>query len=231
MSQNSALPFDNLTENAATIADVSLVVRARFVEAADTFVHLSVRNLRPSHAKSYWPDIQPDPMDHVDIRLRFRPSASAISRAEEVFYSWTLDLVESEESRILLSRWSICMAAKHIAGSFRDFCKFSGRSRSTAERRLRNEFSNLSAQLIKKANLLHQPDWSRVVPMMPNSVTDFDKVETPMARSPGFWLPEDAKPVFDPDSPDLEALGKRLEKANALREREARRRAKLEAAA
>ncbi|GAC1042280.1 DUF6362 family protein [Rhizobium sp. No.120] len=231
MNQTNALPFDRLCENAATVADVSLVVRARFVEAADTFVHLSVRNLRPGHAKSYWPDIQPEPMDQVDIRIRFRPSAAAISRAEEVFYGWMLELVKSEENRILLSRWSICMAARHIAGSFRDFCKNSGRSRSTSERRLRNEFNNISGVLIKKANLLHQPDWSRVVPMMPNSVTDLDKVETPMARSPGFWLPEDAKPVFDPDSPDLEALSKRLEKANKLREREARRRAKLQVAA
>lgn len=231
MNPNNALPSDGLTETAATIADVSLVVRGRFVEAADTFAHLNVRNLRPGHATTYWPEIQPDPMDRVDTPLRYRPSASAISRAEEVFYEWMLQIVKDEEARILLSRWSICLAARHITGSFRDFCRKSGRSRSTAERRLRNEFSNISGELIKKANLLHHPDWTRVVPMMPNSVTDLDKVETPVATSSSFWLPEDAKPVFDAESPELEALSERLEKANKLREREARRRAKLREAA
>lgn len=227
MNQNSALQFDDLSESAAVIADASLIVRARFIEAADTFLHLNVGAIRPAVARGYWPDIRPEPMDHVDIRLRYQPSASAISRAEEVFYGWMLTIVGDQEGRILLSRWSICLAARHIAGSFREFCRKTERSRSTAERRLQNEFRNISAELLKKPNLLHEPDWSRMVPMLPNSANDLDKVETPMAASSSFWLPEDAKPVFDAESPELEALSKRLEKANKLRDREARRRQKL----
>jgi hypothetical protein len=80
MNQNSALLFEDLTESAAQIADASLIVRARFVGAADTLPHVNVRGLWPAALKAFWPE---HALDYKEVRLRYRPSASAISRAEE----------------------------------------------------------------------------------------------------------------------------------------------------
>ncbi|ENN87837.1 hypothetical protein RHSP_47988 [Rhizobium freirei PRF 81] len=132
----SISPFEDLSQQAAEIADLSLVVRGRFVEAADTMVHLDVRGVRPDRMRTLWPEVLPEPMDHADIRVRYRPSAAAISRAEEVLQDWLRIHVRDEERRILLSRWSVCLAAPYVAGSFRDFCARTGRVRRTAERRI-----------------------------------------------------------------------------------------------
>ncbi|WFU89483.1 hypothetical protein QA644_10805 [Rhizobium sp. CC1099] len=53
MNQNTALRFEDLTEDAAQIADASLIVRARFVEAADTLLHIDVRGLRPASLRAF----------------------------------------------------------------------------------------------------------------------------------------------------------------------------------
>lgn len=198
MNQNIDLRFE-LSEAAATVADTSLIVRARFVEAADTMAH-DVRNIRPAVLRAFWPE---HILDYKEVRTRYRPTASAISRAEEVMYGWLLQHVTDEERRVLLGKWSMCLAAPQIAGSFR------------------NEFSSITSALLKAAQSLHEPDWSRVSPMMPSSATDLDKVETPVATSQTHWQPADAKPIHDPDSPELAKLIKRLERANRRRQKAA----------
>ncbi|WFU89482.1 hypothetical protein QA644_10800 [Rhizobium sp. CC1099] len=134
-------------------------------------------------------------------------------------YGWLLDHVKDEDRRVLLGKWSLCLAAPHIGGSFRDFCKETGRIRRTAERHLQSEFQRISSAIIKFPESLQEPDWSRVSPMMPNSAIDLDKVGTPVAKHDLHWLPGDAKPFHDADSPELAALIKRLEKANRKRAR------------
>ena len=213
MNQNSALRFDDLTESAAMIADASIIVKARFVEAADTMLHVHVRGLWPADLKAFWPE---HILDYKEVRLRYRPNSSAISRAEEVMYGWLLQ-VNDDDRRVLVSNWSMCLAAPHVAGSFRDFCRQTGRIRRTAERHLQNEFQRISSDLIKLPQSLQEPDWARVSPMMPNSATNLDKVRTPAAKHDLHWLPGDAKPYHDPDSPELAALIKRIEKANRKR--------------
>jgi hypothetical protein len=213
MNQNSALRSD-LSEQAASIADTSLIVRARFVEAADTLLHVDVRGLRPAALKGFWPE---HILDYKEVKLRYRPTSAAISRAEEVMYGWLLEYVTDEERRIILGKWAMCLAAPHVGGSFRDYCQKTGRIRRTAERWLHNEFQSISSALVNFSQSLHEPDWSRVSPMMPNSSTDLDKVRTPVAKSETHWLPADAKPYHDPDSPELAALIKRIEKANRKR--------------
>ncbi|MFA1674812.1 hypothetical protein ACDY97_19105 [Rhizobium mongolense] len=126
------------------------------------------------------------------------------------------EYVKDEDRRVLLGKWSMCLAAPHVAGSFRDFCRETGRIRRTSERHLQNEFQRISSELIKFPQSLQEPDWSRVSPMMPNSATDLDKVRTPVAKHD---LMDGAKPVYDPLSPELAELVKRLEKANRRRER------------
>jgi hypothetical protein len=216
------LQFDDLSQRAADIADLSLIVRARFVEAADTMVHLDVRGIRPDRMRTLWPEVLPEPTDHADIRIRYRPSAAAISRAEEVLQEWLRVHVRDEERRILLSRWSVCLAAPHVAGSFRDFCARTGRVRRTAERRIQGEFQSLAGALLAIAPLLQEPDWSRIAPMMPNSPGGAERVKPPASRHKTHWLPDDARPVFDAASPELAELAKRLEREN-------RRRAKMKA--
>lgn len=223
MNQNIALRFE-LSEDAAQIADASLIVRARFVEAADTLGNMEVMNLRPAAIRSFWPSFPAETIGGVTVgyaingnRVRHRPSASAISRAEEVMYGWMLEYVGSEERRYLLGRWSVCMAAPHISGSFRELCQKENRIRRTAERHIQSEFESISSALIKNAKSLHEPDWSRVSPMMPNSAIDLVKVRTAVPKHETHWLPASAKPSHNPDSPELAALIKRLTKANRKR--------------
>ena len=54
--------------------------------------------------------------------------------------------------------------------------------------------------------------------MMPNSATDLDKVETPVGNYPLYEMEPGSKPIFDPDSPELAKLIKRLERANRKRQ-------------
>lgn len=229
MSQSTALQFDDLSESAAIVADMVLIVRARFVEAADTMNNMEVSNLRPAVMRSFWPDYPADSISGVSLgyaingnKVRHRPSASAISRAEEVMYGWLLDYVKDEDSRVLIGKWSMCLAAPRQAGSFRQFCQKTGRVRRTAERRLLNEFTSISSTLLKSVQSLHHPDWERVSPMMPNTCTDFDKVGTPVARHDLHMMTEGSRPTHDPESPELLALVKRLQKAK--RQRETRKR-------
>ncbi|NLR96633.1 hypothetical protein HGP17_07280 [Rhizobium sp. P38BS-XIX] len=218
--QRPASQFDGLSHRAAQVADLSLLVRARFVEAADTMVHLDVRGVRPDRMRTLWPDTLPEPTDQADIRVRYRPSAAAISRAEEVLQEWLRLHVKCEEHRILLSRWSVCLAAPRVAGSFRDFCGRTGRVRRTAERRIKSEFQNLAGVLLAISPSPQEPDWSRISSMMPNSASSLERTKPQTPKHEKYWLPEDARPVFDAANPDLAELAKRLERAN-------RRRAKL----
>jgi hypothetical protein len=217
--QHSALQFDDLSQHAAEIADLSLIIRARFIEAADTMVHLDVRGVRPDRMRTLWPEVLPEPTDHADIRIRYRPSAAAISRAEEVLQEWLRVHVGDVERRILLSRWSICLAAPHIAGSFRDFCARTGRVRRTAERRIQSEFQKLAGVLFAASPMLQEPDWSRISPMMPNAAGGVDRTKPKAPTHETHWLPDDARPVFDAASPELTELAKRLERGNRRRAR------------
>ncbi|MFK0163507.1 DUF6362 family protein [Rhizobium sp. NPDC090279] len=215
----SALQFNDLSHRAAEIADLSLIIRARFVEAADTMVHLDVRGIRPDRMRTLWPEVLPEPTDHADIRIRYRPNASAISRAEEVLQEWLRVHVKDEERRILLSRWSICLAAPYVAGSFRDFCARTGRVRRTAERHIQSEFENLASVLLAASPMLQEPDWSRIAPMMPNTPSGLDRAKPPSPKHETHWLPDDARPVFDAESSELAELAKRLERGNRRRAR------------
>lgn len=214
--------FDDLSRRAADIADLSLIVRARFVEAADTMVYLDVRGVRPDRMRTLWPEVLPEATDHAEIRVRYRPSAAAISRAEEVLQDWLRTHVKDEERRILLSRWSVCLAAPRIAGSFRDFCARTSRVRRTAERRIQSEFQNVASALSITSLIVQEPDWSRISPMMPNSAGGSERPKPPVTKHETHWLPDDARPVFDAASPELAELAKRLEREN-------RRRAKMKA--
>lgn len=180
----------------AALADLITIVKARFIEAADTIAHIDVGQLRPSKARSLWPAYQTESVGghHPGYAINgnhvpYRPSSKAISRAEEVMYGWLLDYVDDDGCRRLLGQWATCQATPKQAGSFRSFCKKIGLSRSTAERRVAHAFKAVAAAILKNAQSLHGPNWSRVMPMMPNSRIEVGKMATVTS-----WMADGAKP-------------------------------------
>lgn len=203
MNRSSALQFD-LSLHAAAVADASILVKARIVEAADTIAHLDVGGLRPARVKSLWPVTVKnaigghDPSYGMDdARAPYIPPSSAISRAEEVSYGWMLQFVHDDERRIILGKWAMCLAVPGIFGSFRTFCKETGRVRRTAERRIDQQINAIAAAILKNAQSLQAPNWSRVSPLMPNQGRDFDMVATST-----HWMQADAKPQHRPEMLD-----------------------------
>jgi len=183
------------------MADLIMIVKARFIEAADTIANMDVGKLRPSKERSLWPAYQTDDVGghHPGYGINgnhvpYRPSSKAISRAEEVMYGWLLDYVDEDRSRRLLGQWAACQATPRRAGSFRSFCKKNGISRSTADRRVDEAFKAVAAAIFKNAQSLQGPNWSRVMPMMPNSRMDEGKMAT-VTR----WMADDAKPMHIPE--------------------------------
>ena len=185
----------------AALADLITIVKARFIEAADTIANMDVGQLRPSKARSLWPAYQTESVGghHPGYGINgnhvpYRPSSRAISRAEEVMYGWLLDYVDNDEGRRLLGQWAACQATPKRAGPFRGFCKKIGLSRSTADRRVDRAFKAVAAAILKNAQSLHGPNWSRVMPMMPNSRIEVGKMGT-ITR----WMAEGAKPAHHPE--------------------------------
>lgn len=201
MNQKSALTFEQLNENAALIMELSFVVRARIIEAADTMLHLNVGTIRPSVMRTFWPTYQDETIGghsvgygRNDTRSRYVPTSKAISRAEDVLYRWMPEYVQDDERRLILSQYAMCMAAPKKVGSFRSFCEKTGRVRRTAERRLDAQIIDITAIIWKKAKSLQCPDWSRVSPMLPKSGTDLGKMAAVM-----HWMDEGAKPCNQPE--------------------------------
>ena len=69
----------DLSIHAAEVADASLIVKARIVEAADTFAHMDVRGFSPATLRTFWPASPPDSQGYGynEVKVRYRPSASA----------------------------------------------------------------------------------------------------------------------------------------------------------
>jgi hypothetical protein len=213
MTDSSASWSEDLTEEAAQIADDSLIVRARFIEAADTMAYVDVRMVRPGQMRTAWPAFQAEtgtvgghaPGYGINgDRVRYRPSSAAISRAEEVMHRWLAVHIVDDSTRIIVVNWSACLAVPHLAGSFRAFCKKRGLSRSTAERRLFAAFSNVASGLRKSALTLHEPDWPRVVPRLPFSATELDRIRKDAPPSPTSWMAPGARPVHQPEIHEVE---------------------------
>lgn len=208
----------DLSERAALIADMSLVVRARFVEAADTLAHMQVRGTRPAETSGVWPAV-PTVVDQ-DYRAPYRPNPAAISRMEEVMQRWLLDFVMDQEHRVLLGRWSASLAVPRIVGSFRAWCKKTGRVRRTAERRVDAAFQAIAAALLQNAQSLQHPSWQRVSPLLPEWGRDIDMVAERVAEQrETYWRADDAKPTDLPEERDMEWAERQNARRQAARER------------
>jgi hypothetical protein len=189
----------DISEDAAVIADMMRVVKARFVEAFDTEDHVGARLVRPATERSFWPATQSDSASDDPVPNVWRPKAAAISRSNEVLQGWLIDFVPDLEHRRLLLAWSASIATPARSGSFARFCKKSGRVRRTADRRLLEAFSVVAALIRKNGKSLQAPDWNRVSTLARNSATDLGKVANDVSVSPTSWMADGAKPVHHAD--------------------------------
>ncbi|MFC3207387.1 hypothetical protein [Aquamicrobium soli] len=214
MNQSTGLRFDWAA--AADLADIHLVVRARLIEAADTFQHIQLRGLSPSDRSGFWPEAA---LDYSEVSLRYRPSASAISRAEEVYHSWLPDLVTDDAHRYVLGQYAACMAGASTWGSFRNFCDKTQANRRTPQRWVDAEINGIAQYFCKSARSLHVPNWSRVSPMLRVSGIDLAKMSRPT-----FERADDAVPVHIDDPVLMRELAKAITKSNKrLQKQKARR--------
>lgn len=191
----------DISEDAAIIADMIPVVKARFVEAFDTSEH-AYRPGGPAGAKSFWPASRSNVDTDEDAPVHWRPSAAAISRSHETLGDWLLVFVDDPEHRKLLLAWSASIAAPRRYGSFARFCRKTGRVRRTADRRLLSAFSIVAALINKNGLSLQGPDLRRVSTLARFSDTELDRIREHVSDSaarPNWWRADDAKPRHIPE--------------------------------
>lgn len=178
--------YEYLDLDAVRFSELCLIVRARVIEAAETMTYIYVKDAYPGKLKSFWPAHQYDYCVETP-RNYYRPDASAITRAEEVFYDWFPLL--PDEARPKLCAYAFCLAAPRKYGSIKQYCKKQNYSRSTFDRFITKVIQALAQKKCKSSKMLHLPNWKRVMTLMPNSCIKIDKIATVT-----YWRTDDAKP-------------------------------------
>jgi len=144
------------------------LIKARFVEAADTERRLPAARLAPSAASGWWPEFKYSVADmngwggkrlsehRQDFwhNARLAPSAGAVSRHEEVL-TWTADFIHDEMRRRLVWLWAFCTATDR---DFSAALRSKGIARSTAYDRLNKLWARLEVDFRKEDLLLRSPD-------------------------------------------------------------------------
>lgn len=140
------------------------IVRARFVEAADTVDRLPARIM--SGRSGVWPAYVHSFEDMTgwgSRRLaeeremwerRLPPGAAAISRSEEVT-DWVCRLIDDPVRRRIVLTWSWCRMSGH---PFARACRREGWVRLTAYRRLGDVFAHIAARLRLESVVVRLPD-------------------------------------------------------------------------
>jgi hypothetical protein len=214
------------------------IVRARFIEAADT------ERRMPGHGgagkSGFWPQYVHSFEDmngwgtrrlaeEREMRMRrIPPTAAAISRYFEVM-KWTSEYILDERRRHIVWAW----AASQAGGkSFSEKCRREGWVKMTAYRRLGGIFQTVSAKLVNNGILLRLPDEKWVLPNQINSGSSSITLATDDENEPAL---HQTFQIFDGDRPGdmltspqaVELFEKFLEKTNRKRRREQERRRKL----
>lgn len=218
----------DISEDAALIADMMIVVKARFVEAIDTDEQVSTRLECPPAVRSLWPATQSIGSENDPVPNIWRPSALAISRSHEVMHGWLIDFVPDLEHRRLILAWSASMARPKKYGSFARWCKKSGRVRRTADRRLLSALSIVAALIHKNGKSLLAPDWNRVSTLAQVSGMELGKVRERASEASfesrngiGSWRAVDAVPTNDPDNQDFTWAEQQADRRRRMAERKA----------
>jgi len=144
------------------------LIKARFVEAADTERRLPAARISPSVASGWWPEFKYSVADmngwggrrlseHREqfwANARLAPSAGAVSRHEEVL-TWTADHIHDEARRRLAWLWAFCTAADR---DFSAALRSKGIARSTAYDRLNKLWARLERDFRNATVPLRFPD-------------------------------------------------------------------------
>jgi hypothetical protein len=214
------------------------IIRARFVEAADTERRLPKGG--GGSSVGYWPSYEYTFEDKAgwgtkrlaeerEMRLlRIPPSSAAITRHAEVMV-WTSSLIDDERKRKIVWAWAWCRLS---GASFAARCKKHGWVRLTAYRRLSATIDQILGQLRNDATLLRLPDEKWVLQETPDmpSITGTMGLgdEQPLPVSPTSLILAGDRPGHTLTSPQaVENFEKHLARVNRARRKEQERRRKL----
>lgn len=182
------------------------IVKARFVEAADTERRLPNRKL--STASGYWPtyNYENDDMrgwdqqardDHLEKVAGRKPATSGQVTRHEECLNWTINLISLEERRKLVWAWAFCKA------NDRDFgkeCQRRGWARPTAYRRLTAVFNSIADQLRNNNVMLRMPAdrWARQESQdrVDECVTIKNSARAVPLHTPSFFISEKSKDML-----------------------------------
>lgn len=164
--------------------DMTQLVVARFIEAADTESRLTRAGTRPRGYKSNWPEYvyefadrvgwdEQRHKDHDEDRNRLSPpDAAAITRHDECM-DWTIDYLPHEGMRKAL--WGMVIST--VSGRpFTVWCKKAGMVRMTAYRRYHSSIEAISSKFLQECKIPSHPDWQRVLQLCPEFDSDFGMV-------------------------------------------------------
>lgn len=222
------------------------IVKARFVEAADTEWRLPLGGI--ANKGGFWPEYVHSFKDMAgwgtkrlaeerEMRMRsIPPTAAAISRHTEVM-EWTAERIDRKSDRVLIWAMANCLASER---SFSAWCRKRGMVRMTAYRRLERLYEAISASLRNDCVLLRFPDRTWLLQEsasegISNAMLAAEGDDAPPVSSTSM-ICEKAVDLLDTPE-DFAAFAKHLAAVNKGRrkeqarmaEREAKRRAKSEA--
>lgn len=184
------------------------IIRARYLEAADTDDRLPSARLEPSSARGFWPayDYTFEDMNGwgterlaEDREFRFRrlpPSMQAIKRHAEVM-DWTGSILTSPEHRHLVWGWAQCIVRGR---SFSGWCRDTNRHRRTAVARTERAFDLIVSHFRRKGDLPTLPEQKWLFQLcdaecnIPTTIANCASEEWAVKR-PISWIDPDHKPI------------------------------------
>lgn len=187
------------------------IVRFRFVEAADTLLHLQIGGLKPSRTGNAW-SMAVGGWDGYGAdrpRTRHRPDAAAISRFEEV-QEW-LRLITLDDDRMMVWARAMCEADRR---SFAGWCEENEIVRQTAYRRTDKAYQGIALTLCNRGVFLRHPDHDRLLQI--GAVRDSETATVRPVASPRSVMAQDARPTDDPEARDLSWANKQNERRRKM---------------
>jgi hypothetical protein len=207
-------------------------IEGRIIEMADT-LRLTPAVSGPSNFVSLMPEVvreQSDAYGYSTAGYSRRASPGALDRMVEV-WGWVNTYLD-EADRKLIYAWSWVKVRKGMKiGRF-------AYENEVDDRNLRRRIQKCCQQIANNLNQivfvrLNSEDCgvSENQPESDQSDVTSNNCGTVLKNGIAAFMSPDARPILDTSSPELAALNQRLDEANQRREREARRREKLQLAA
>lgn len=200
-------------------------IEARIIEMADT-LRMTPAASGPANFVTLMPEVvreQHESYGYSAAGYSNRASPGALDRMVEV-WGW-INAYLAEADRKLIYAWSWVKVRKGMKiGRF-------AYENDMSDRMLRREIvriCHIIAGELNRIMLVRLNNADCALSENEGESDQSDVTSNKCERSAPHWMAPDARPIQDWSSPELAALTKRLEEANRRREREARRRAKLQ---